>query len=168
MATDCLNCALIGIISCIITDTMNIINTEIINTETDKFWHDGRNEKITPYDLLIVCDKYNDNSAEHIQLSKIIDACKIAPDKFTIVQIDENKPLAWHKLKRTYTPQTVVLFGPHPGSLGISALLALHQPNHFDGCILIPALSLSALEQNAQAKKDLWLNALKPFVADKQ
>lgn len=154
----------------VMTDFQTIINTEIINTETDVFWYNNSasHENIIPKNVLILSKKIDEQSAEQQQLNKILDACKLAEDKYNVVQFTENERLAWHRLKDTASPSVIILFGVHPSLLGISALFRLNALNNFDGASWIPTLSLQELEQQPQAKKDLWTNALKPLFADTQ
>ncbi len=154
----------------VMTDFPRIINTEIIDTETDIFWYNNSvsHETISPKPVLILSKKIDELSAEQQQLNKILDACKLLQDKYNIVQLTENERLAWHRLKDIANPSVVILFGVHPSDLGISALFRLNWLNNFDGASWIPTLSLQELEQQPQAKKDLWTNALKPLFADTQ
>lgn len=154
----------------VMTDFPRIINTEIIDTETDVFWYNNSvsHETISPKHVLILSKKIDEQSAEQQQLNKIIDACKLAVDKYNVVQLTENERLAWHRLKDIANPSVVILFGVHPSDLGISALFRLNGLNNFDRVSWIPTLSLQELEQQPQAKKDLWANALKPLFADNQ
>lgn len=154
----------------VMTDFQTIINTEIINTETDVFWHSNSvsHEKISPKNVLILSGKIDEQSAEQQQLKKILDACKLTENNFNHVQLADQERLAWHLLKGVANPSVVILFGVHPSRMGISALFRLNAMNNFDGTSWIPTLSLQELEQQPQAKKDLWTNALKPLFADTQ
>ena len=152
------------------TDFPQIINTEIINTETDVFWHMNFNlpGDALPKKVLILSRPFPENSAEELQLNKILSACKLTNDVYNIIQLAENKQTAWHQLKNILQPSVVILFGVHPNDLGISSLFRLNSINNFDNASWIPALSLPEMEQHPQAKKDLWTNALKPLFADNQ
>jgi hypothetical protein len=154
----------------VMTDFPRIINTEIIDTETDIFWYNNSasDETISPKHVLILSKKIDEQSAEQQQLNKILDACKLSEDKYNLVQITDNERRAWHLLKDIANPSVIILFGVRPSDLGISALFRLNGLNNFDGASWIPTLSLSELEQQPQAKKDLWASALKPLFADTQ
>lgn len=151
------------------TDFPRIINTEIIDTETDVFWYNNSaiHEQISAKNVLILSKKIN-NTSEQEQLDKILSACKLSEDTLNTIQLDESERIAWHQLKEVAHPSVVILFGIHPLSLGVSALFRLNWLNNFDGISWIPTLSLAELEQQPQAKKDLWANALKPLFADTQ
>jgi len=151
------------------TDFPRILNTEIIDTETDIFW-DNKPDitgDMQPKEVLIVSVIFDEGSAQETQLNKILEACKLNQDKYNIIQLPENAKVAWHQLKNTLQPEVVLVFGVHPRDLGISALFRLNSVNNFDGITVVPTLSLHNLEQEPQAKKDLWVNALKPLFADK-
>lgn len=153
----------------VMTDFPRIINTEIIDTETDVFWYNNSasHETISTKNVLILTRKIG-NAQEQEQLDKILSACKLNIDLYNIVHLDADEKTAWHQLKETAHPTVVIMFGVHPSSLGISALFRLNGLNNFDGATWIPTLSLAELEQQPQAKKDLWTNALKPLFADTQ
>lgn len=152
------------------TDFPNILNTDIINSESDIFWTNQSEltANKTVGQVLVIASKYAENSAEQTQLEKILSACQLTTGTFNIIQLEANTKMAWHQLRDTLQPPTVLLFGIHPNNLGISALFRLNSTNNFDGVTVVPTLSLHDLEQQPQAKKDLWVNALKPLFADKQ
>ncbi len=154
----------------VMTDFQRIINTEIIDTETDVFWYNNSvsHDPISPKSVLILSKKIDEQSAEQQQLNKILDACKLTEDKYNLVQLTDNERRAWHLLKDIAKPSVVILFGVHPSDLGVSALFRLNGLNNFDGASWIPTLSLPELEQQPQAKKELWTSALKPLFADTQ
>lgn len=154
----------------VMTDLQGIIQTEIIDTETDAFWHsaDALLENLSPKNVLIFSRNFNESSPEHTQLTKILDACKLSQANYNLLQLDEHEKKAWHQIKSAAQPSVVVLFGVHPSQLGISAWFRLNGLNNFDGATWVPTLSLSELGQQAQAKKDLWGNALKLLFADNQ
>ncbi len=152
------------------TDFLNIIKTEIIDPETDIFWNTFTNtgDTVTRETPLIISLQYLPASADDVQLKKILEACKLDTDTCNILQIAPDEKIAWHVLKNKYAPTTVLLFGVHPQQLAIAALFRLNGINSFDGTTIVPTLSLTQLEQQPQAKKDLWVNALKPLFADNQ
>lgn len=152
------------------TDFPNILNTEIIDSKTDIFWANQSEltTGMTAGQVLVITSTYAEGSAEQIQLDKILSACQLTQDSCNIMSLDNDTHIAWHHLKTTLAPPTVLLFGIHPNNLGISALFRLNSTNNFDGVTVVPTLSLQDLEQQPQAKKDLWVNALKPLFADKQ
>lgn len=153
----------------VMTDFPRIINTEIIDTETDVFWHDNSvSNESAPKNVLILSTKIANQSTEQEQLNKILDACKLNGEMYNIVQLADDERKAWHRLKEATKPSVIILFGIHPSQLGISALFRLNGLNKFDNASWVPTLSLTELEQQPQAKKDLWANALKPIFADTQ
>lgn len=150
------------------TDFPQIFDSDIVNAETDSFWHENAviNDNIKPNDVIILLDEISPNSQDEIQLNKIITACKLSDMDYSIVSFLTDEQKAWHSLKNHLKPTKVISFGISPNRLGIAALFRLNAVNHFDGVVIIPTLSLQELEQQTQAKKDLWLNALKPVFVD--
>lgn len=150
------------------TDFPKIFTTEIIDTETDIFWQENTvlPEGLSTAQTLIITQQYTTGSQEEIQLKKIMNACQLSEEDYNIIHLAADEKTAWHKLKEALHPQKVITFGIHPKKLGITALFRLNAPNHFDSATFIPTLSLTELEQQPQAKKDLWTNALKPLFVD--
>lgn len=150
------------------TDILDIIKTPLIDPETDIFWNKALDipAQDTAVNTLIISSAFTQGSAEEQQLTKILEACKISAADYKTVQLQEGEQIAWHQLKNAYKPAIVILFGILPQSLGIAALLRLNGLNNFDGVTWVPTLSLQQLEQQPQAKKELWVNALKPLYAD--
>lgn len=151
------------------SDFPKILNTDLIDAKTDYLWTDetGKLNELQPKDVLVLTHTYNQGSNAEIQLNKILSACKLETTGINIIQINSDEKLAWKLIKSTLSPVTVISFGITPEQLGISALFALNAQNNFDNTVIIPSLSLDELEQQPQAKKDLWSNALKPIFADK-
>lgn len=153
----------------VMTEFLNIIKTEIIDPETDIFWNTSNTgDAVTGGKPLIISLQYLPGSADDVQLKKILEACKLDTGTCNILQITPDEKVAWHVLKNKYAPTIVLLFGVHPQQLAIAALFRLNGINNFDSTTVIPTLSLPQLEQQPQAKKDLWVNALKPLFADNQ
>src|SRR5690606_39666743 len=98
------------------TDFPQILNTEIIDTETDIFWEN--NVELTKYtpqrQVLIISVYYTENSTEHTQLTKILDACQLGAEAYNIVQLPGNEKMAWHHLKNTLRRQTLSRLGLIP------------------------------------------------------
>lgn len=146
---------------------ISIISSDVITQTHDVFWSDLPEGINVPKEtsLLILTTKLIKDSNEEIQLNKIIQACKIDETKVCTVQLENN--IAWHKLRDLIKPEVVVLFGILPQYLGISVTFQLFYPNNFDGCIWIPSVSLTEMEQHPDVKKLLWIHGLKPVFIDK-
>ena len=149
---------------------MNIIKSDIISTEYDAFWNDVSSplKNAPPRPVLVLATAYEANSPEETQLLKIIDACKITPGQYNIVQIKEGEKIAWHRLREQLTPRVIFLFGILPVQLGISSLICLNEPNNFNDRIWLPTLSLGELDKHVDVKKQLWVNGITPIFIDKQ
>ncbi|MEZ5016273.1 MAG: hypothetical protein R2800_04420 [Flavipsychrobacter sp.] len=145
-----------------------IITSDILDNNTDDFWEDLPKEMqdLDPKNVLVITTKMEDNSPEQAQLDKILAACQLEKANYFLIALEEDKQMAWHKLKAHFLPETVLLFGILPQKLGISSLFRINSINNFDGCTFIPALSIQKMEEQLEAKKQLWTNALKPHFID--
>lgn len=145
-----------------------IFSTDIIKADTDTFWGDNNvTEGLVEKRVLVLTLPFTDNSQEHIQLNKILEACKLTAEEVNKIQVAENQNIALSKLKLNLNPEVVIIFGIAPAKLGLSAMFRLNSPNNFSDIVLIPTSDLAELEQQQQTKKDLWVNALKPLFIDK-
>lgn len=145
-----------------------IFSTDLVSPETDVFWNEPDNATESDHtDVLILTQSFEKSSAEHTQLNKILEACSLSEEKHHIVQVAESQNIAFNKINRNSGSKVIIVFGISTDQLGISALFRLNYPNNFGDNIIIPTLALSELEQQPQAKKELWVNALKPLFIDK-
>ena len=151
------------------SDFPDIINTPVVPNNWNQLWdHNDALQNLTPKPVLILSLPYQSATAEEIQLQKMMDACKLTADKYNIIQIKENQLFNINTAIPGLKAEKILLFGISPFQLGISAQFVLNTPNPFAGCVFIPALSLSVMEQQPEMKKQLWNNALKPvFVESK-
>jgi hypothetical protein len=147
----------------------DIINTNIIPARWNEMWTEQellKNLQARP--VLILTTPYQPDSPEATQLQKMLDACKLQREDYNLLSINDNQLVNISILQQTFNLNTVFLIGVLPYQLGIVADLALNYPNRFNDCIFIPALSLSAMEQQPQFKSRLWNDALKPvFIENK-
>lgn len=146
---------------------MFLINSKIVSEEHNIFWEDLPQSwhSLTPRFCLVLTQPYQQNGLEEQTLIKMLGACKLSPDQYHILPLEATQQIAWHKLRDHLKPTYILLLGINPASLGISALFRLHDGNQYDGCTFIPALSLEQMEQHPEAKKEFWLNGLKPVFA---
>jgi hypothetical protein len=142
----------------------DILTTPIIPASTNAFW-DEYPGPVSPRPLLILSDVLAANT-EDIQLTKMLQACKLMPENYNIVTLVKTQKAAWHKLKKTFEPKAVLLLGIMPESIAISAMFRLNEPNHFGNCTFIPTLSIAVLEQQPEMKRQLWITGLKPVFVD--
>jgi hypothetical protein len=150
------------------TDFPNIIESKIISREFDALWEELQlpgviNEQAK---TLVICTVYAAGGPEEAQLRKMMQACKLAETDYIVVQPEEGKPVAWHQLRDRLQPKYVLLLGVHPLQLGISALFHLYAPTRFNDTVWICGPSLQDMESQPDAKKQLWLNGLKPVFVD--
>lgn len=152
----------------VMSDFPNIIDSKIISSEYDSLWGEVNLPEPLNKDAgtLVVCAPFTIGSAEDAQLAKMMQACKLNVTDYNILQAAPEKPVAWHQLRDTLKPKIVLLLGIHPQQLGISALFHLYAPTRFNECVWIVGPSLQDMEQQPEAKKQLWLNGLKPVFVD--
>lgn len=149
-------------------DNLNIIKSKIVSSNWDVFWEQNTQIQELEKNTVVLSTPFQQGSAEETQLLKILQACTLTPEQYHIIQIQPEQQLAWHQVRDKVKPEFVIIFGVMPQQLGISAMFRLNEPNRFNDCIFIPTLSLPELEQQAEAKKQLWLSGLKPVFVDKQ
>ena len=148
---------------------MNIIKSDLISAEYDVLWQDITPiiKDATPKPILVLINTYAPGSPDEAQVLKMLEGSKLKPEQYNIVQIAADQQLAWHKLREQLDPKIIFLIGILPVQLGISSLFKLNAPNHFNDRIWLATLSLSELEKYPDVKKQLWLNGMKPVLADK-
>jgi hypothetical protein len=150
------------------TDFQNIISSKIVGSEWNDLWKEFDISGFSKTaNTLVVSTPYATGSAEEMQLQKMMQACKLADTDYNVLQLEEGKPIAWHALRDGLKPAYILLLGITPQQIGISAMFSLYYPNRFNDCVFIPGLSLQESEKQAEAKKQLWLNGLKPVFVDK-
>lgn len=151
------------------TDIPRIITSEVIKSEQDVFWEDisAVIGELPHKKVLIISTAFAAGSDSETQLQKMLGACQLTDADYNTIQLDEGQQVAWNKMRDLLQPEVILLVGVMPKDLGISALFRLNSVNNFDGIKWIPTLSLPNLEQQPNAKKELWLQALKPLFVDK-
>lgn len=151
------------------TDIPRIITSEVIKSEQDVFWEDisAVIGELPHKKVLIISSAFAVGSDSETQLQKMLGACQLTDADYNTILLDEGQQVAWNKMRDLLEPEVILLIGVMPKELGISALFRLNSVNNFDGIKWIPTLSLPNLEQQPNAKKELWLQALKPLFVDK-
>jgi hypothetical protein len=153
----------------IMSDFPNIISSKIISSEWNDFWSEIKlpatiNEQAK---TLVLSTYFAAGGAEDAQLKKMMQACQLSEADYNVVQAEEGKVLPWHSLRTTLDPVHVILLGITPNQLGIAAIFNFFYPTRFNDCIFIAAPSLQDVEKQPEAKKQLWINGLKPVFVDK-
>ena len=143
---------------------MHLITSKIIPSSENAYWDSLPEawQALSARPLLVLTTPYQADSPEETTLIKMLAGCQLNPDQYHILTVQADQQIAWHSLQHTLSPQYVLLLGIQPVQLGIAALFQLNEINQFNNCIIIPSLSLEQLDQYTDAKKALWLNALKP------
>ena len=147
---------------------MNIIKTDIVSPEYDILWDDISDvtKDAAPRDILILVNTFTPGSQESGQLQKMLEACKLATEKYNIIQLDADRMVAWYQLREKLDPKIIFLIGILPSQLGISSLFRLNAPNRFNDRTWLPTVSLTELEQNKALKQQLWTDGMKPVFVD--
>ena len=155
---------------------MDIIKSDLVSSEYDILWADipAEMKDTTARPLLILVNAYAPESlptgqagTDGGQLLKMLEACKLTPEQYNIIQLKKDERIAWHKLREHLDPKVIFLIGILPAQLGISSLFKINVPNHFNDRVWLATLSLSELEKHPDAKKQLWAEGMKPVLADK-
>jgi hypothetical protein len=146
---------------------MHLINSKIVGTEHDIYWEDISTiiNDMPPKPVLVLA--VIQNSGEQEQLIKMLEACKLTPDQYTIIFLAHQQNVAWHQLRHRLNPYIVFLIGVLPVQLGVSALFKLSEPNHFNDTIWLPAPPFSDIAQHEPVKRHLWSAGMKPIFIDK-
>lgn len=125
------------------------------------------NQELTPKPVMIISTPYQTGSAEETQLIKMLQACKLEPADYNIIQLPEDQVVSWHILRDQLDIRTIMLLGISPEQLGVSVQLMPHQVARFNDRNWIPTSSLPELMQYAEIKSHVWNYGLKPVFIDK-
>lgn len=149
-------------------DNLNIIKSKIVSNNWDVFWEQNTQIEELEKKTVVLSLTFQPGSAEEAQLLKMLQACALTAADYHIIHLAPEQQIAWHQVRDKVKPEFVIILGIMPQQLGISAMFRLNEPNRFNDCVFIPTLSLPELEQQPEAKKQLWLSGLKPVFVDKQ
>jgi hypothetical protein len=142
---------------------MQLFNTKVVPAAADAQWVEpALPDNFANARLLVLTSPITGRSEEQT-LQKMMAACKLGNEDYTVMSIDEENAYSWAMLAVAGAPKVVLMLGVSPAMLSIHALFRLNAPNAFLGHTFIPSLSLSELELNAGAKKELWASGLKPI-----
>ncbi len=148
---------------------MNIIKSDLVGIKYDQLWENtgdiAKDATVKP--VLIIVGACEPESSEDLQLQKMLGACKLRLEQYNMIRLKEGEMAAWHRMRELLDPGIIFLIGVLPSQLGISALFNINVPNNFNEKIWLPTLSINELEQNADLKKQLWVNGMKPLFLDK-
>ena len=158
---------LVAIHTPIMNDPFSIINTPVLPQSIDAFWLDSENIGLLPQSSTLFVSYPFTSDAEEQILQNLLRACQLGADQYVVAQLPLDHTVAWHKLKAQVNPSYVVFLGVEPSSLLIHIMMMPHQVNRFDGCAVIPTLSLSGLEEQPLIKTHCWQYGLKPVFVDK-
>jgi len=148
---------------------MNIITTKIITASKDELW-DSLPEYVNVLPqkpVLVITNNMEVGGAEHELLLKLIAGCELTPQQYHHIMLTDGEYMSWAQLHYRLNPFIVLLFGVLPSRLGVSALFKINEPNHYDGSIWLPTLSVKDVFSDTIFKKQLWADGLKPLIKDK-
>lgn len=151
------------------SDLPDIIHTDVVSEKWDKFWEESQTniaDKATT-EVLVLSTPFAANSEDDNQLAKMMQACKLLPDDYKVIQVDANNTLSWHILRDKLGIKTIILLGLQPQDIGVSVQLMPHQVSRFNSCNWIVTASLPELRVHAEIKGHLWNYGLKPVFIDK-
>jgi hypothetical protein len=145
----------------------HLIKSGVVGPKYDVFWQsaDSAIAGASPKPVLVITTATDANSA---QLQKMMDVCKLQAEQYNVLPLQDGEQIAWHQLRDALQPKFVFLIGITPDRLGISALFRINEPNHFNGCLWLPTLSLTELNQHDPLKKQLWEEGMKPLFVEKK
>lgn len=151
------------------TDLPNIIRTKIIDDKWDIFWDDSLVSSLqnSETELLVITIPFSPGDTENTQLQKMMTACNLGREQYTVLQLENEQKVSWHHLREKLKPKFILLLGILPEQLGISAMFHRFAPNRFNDCLWIAAPTLSEMEAQPDAKRQLWTEGLKPVFVDK-
>lgn len=147
----------------------SIIHTDVIPEKWDKFWS-GAQTNMTDMkatDVVILSKPFVSGGEDDMLLAKMMQACKLSPDDYLVLQPDEENAVSWHSLRDKTGAKTIVLLGLLPEDIGVSAMLMPHQVSRFGGANWIVTSSLQELNARPEIKRHLWQYGLKPVFIDK-
>lgn len=151
------------------TDIPDIINTDIIDQQTDRFW-DESTEKfagLEPRPTLIISLPFLPGSPEEVQLTRMLQACKLEAEDYNVLQLETSEFLAWHQVRDILKPVNIIVLGISLEQLGINILLMPHQVSRFNERSWVVTSSLPDIIGNPDIKNHVWQYGLKPVFIDK-
>jgi hypothetical protein len=149
---------------------MHILNSDILTSKFDVFWQDipSRVAAMSQRPVLIITPQLAAGSPQETQLTKMIEACRLTPDQYNMLQLAADEQPGWHQLRNQLNPLVVFIVGIMPVQIGVSALFSLNEPNHFNDTIWLPSLPLEELERSKELKGQLWSTGMKPIFIEKK
>ncbi|MCU7693027.1 hypothetical protein ACFSPU_02120 [Haoranjiania flava] len=133
--------------------------------DTEKNWWLGNNRKKVAIVLAGTDAKFL-GDAELNFLLTILKACNLTAEDIAIVNI-AHTPKAFTEIQQALSAETAILFGVAPMQVGIQVKFPLYTPSAFEGCKLLFAAPLEALNGNTPAQKtekgNLWTALKKLF-----
>jgi hypothetical protein len=142
---------------------MELFSTPVVPASIDAFWELPESETmLAGRRMLVISRPYQKGSQAAITLAKMMEACRLAPDDYAVLELAQGQLLSWSLIRGQSDATCVLLLGVTPAELGIQAAFAFNRPNMFSGAQFIPGLALEQLLADGNSRKELWENGLKP------
>lgn len=143
---------------------MQLFNTKVIPSETDRLWTlpDHITTGLKEASLLVVSSPFDDAGPGARTLQKMMAACRLRAPEFIVLKLLPEQNISWQLLAADGAPRRILMLGVPPSSLGIHAMFRINYCNSFLGATFIPSYTLEQLEQQAGYKRELWESGLKP------
>lgn len=143
---------------------MNLIHSKTVHSSENIFWEDFpmKWKELPSKPVLVLSLPFPPGGMEEDTLKKMLGGCALTHEKYNVLHLEPGEKVAWHRLRDHFAPSQVIMLGIDPAQLSIAALFRFNEPNRFNDCTFIPSLSLQQLDKHPEAKKGLWLQALKP------
>lgn len=90
----------------------------------------------------------------------ILTACKLSMADVAIINLDKNRTCTYKEISNTLKPETILLFGLNPDTVGLPLQFPHYQIQQFNNQIYLSTVSLLQLQADKAEKTKLW-NCLK-------
>lgn len=135
-----------------------------ISPQIDAFWQEPEETASpTPLKLLILTLPFASGGEEEKMLQNLVKACKLTEEESHILTCGEEDFPLWQHLKKRYTPGVVLNMGIPPEDLSVHATFPFLKPLLFGESYWITVGTPEALLKDADTRKRLWADALKPL-----
>lgn len=100
---------------------------------------------------------------ELLFLTGILSACKFTLEDIGLVNLYKTPAINYQQILEQLAPKKILMLGVSPKIINLPFDIPLFQVQKFDGCIYLCAPTLAELENDRNAKKQLWLKLQEIF-----
>jgi hypothetical protein len=115
-------------------------------------------EGLLTFRTLVIPAPFINQEEELEQLEKILAACKLQKEDYTIVTLTND----WSYFRHFNTIKEVLLFGMDEQDLNLNIQIPFNQPVNFDNRVWVKTSSVAEMMHSKEIKNALWQSALKP------